>query len=336
MTRAVVNVAGSGSPLLEIFSHARRGPGRRDRFSGVQVALIARTVHRAPEVMVKVLTRGGQDARAVGRHLNYLSRDGDLELETDEGARHQGKGAAKALIEDWDLELDQERRTAALPPPGQRRSPKLVHKLIFSMPPGTAPEKVLEAVRTLAREEFALKHRYALVLHTDEPHPHVHVVVKAMGEDGTRLNIRKETLRTWRREFARHLRNQGIEANATERTARGITCVPKIDPIFRAYERGSSTHYQARESAIRAELAQGEGDLHRETALGQLRQTRREVLRGWADVASILDAQREPELAAAVRRFVRQMPPPLTDRERLRSELRERPSRTPKDPEQTR
>src|SRR6185437_6174632 len=164
VTRSVVNVTGSGNALLEIFSHARRGPGRRDRFSGAQVALIARTVHRAPEVMVKVLTRGGQDARAVGRHLNYLSRDGDLELETDEGPRLEGKGAAKALIEDWDLELDQQRRTAALPSPGDRRPPKLVHKLIFSMPPGTAPEKVLEAVRRLAREEFALKHRYALVL----------------------------------------------------------------------------------------------------------------------------------------------------------------------------
>jgi hypothetical protein len=43
---------------------------------------------------------------------------------------------------------------------------------------------VLEAVRNFTREEFALKHRYALVLHTDEPHPHVHVVVKAMGGNG--------------------------------------------------------------------------------------------------------------------------------------------------------
>ena len=334
MTRSVVHVAGGGHALLEIFSYARRGPGRRDRFSGAQVALIARTVHRAPEVMVKVLTRGGQDARAVGRHLNYLSRDGDLELETDEGPRLGGKGAAKALIEDWDLELDQERRTAALPSPGDRRPPKLVHKLIFSMPPGTAPEKVLEAVRTLAREEFALKHRYALVLHTDEPHPHVHVVVKAMGEDGTRLNIRKETLRTWRREFARHLRDQGIEANATERTARGITRVPKIDPIFRARERGSSTHYQTQESQIRNELSHG--GLRPEGAAGQLRQTRREVLRGWEDVASTLEAQRESELAAAVRRFAREMPAPLTEKQQLAAEQGISSQRRPEDPERTR
>ena len=93
--------------------------------------------------------------------------------------------------------------------------------MIFSMPPGTPPQKVLSAVRTLAREEFALKHRYAMVLHTDEPHPHVHVVVKALGEDGRRLNIRKETLRNWRREFARHLREEGVAANATDRASQG-------------------------------------------------------------------------------------------------------------------
>ena len=66
---------------------------------------------------------------------------------------------------------------------------------MLSMPPGTSPKGVVEAARNFAREEFALKHRYALVLHTDEPHPHVHLVMKAMSEQGVRLNIRKATLR---------------------------------------------------------------------------------------------------------------------------------------------
>ena len=29
-----------------------------------------------------------------------------------------------------------------------------------------------------------------MVLHTDEPHPHVHMVVKAVSEQGVRMNIR--------------------------------------------------------------------------------------------------------------------------------------------------
>jgi hypothetical protein len=36
------------------------------------------------------------------------------------------------------------------------------------MPSGTAPDKLLAAVRNLAQQEFADRHRYALALHTDE------------------------------------------------------------------------------------------------------------------------------------------------------------------------
>jgi hypothetical protein len=54
---------------------------------------------------------------------------------------------------------------------------------------------VLTAVKNFAREEFELKHRYAMVLHTDEPYAHMYLVIKAMGADGKRLNIRRATLR---------------------------------------------------------------------------------------------------------------------------------------------
>jgi Relaxase/Mobilisation nuclease domain len=320
MPKPLVNLGG-GPGLLEVASYGRRGPGSRDPFSPAQIGLIARTVRRAPEVMVKVLTRGRQDLKAVGRHLSYLSRNGELEVEADDGGPLSGKDAVKALLDDWDLELDAVRRTANPPSAGRRQAPKLVHKMIFSMPPGTPPQKVLSAVRTLAREEFALKHRYALVLHTDEPHPHVHVVVKALGEDGRRLNIRKETLRTWRREFARRLREEGVAANATDRASRGNSRGHKTDGIFRAHVRGASTHYGLRTLAVARELA--EGSLRPESGEETLLGTRRAVLRGWAAVARTLDAQREPDLAQAVRRFAREMPPPLTDKQQIAAGLQE-------------
>jgi len=40
--------------LLDVASYARRGPGRRDQLSPAEIELIARTVNRTPEVMVKV------------------------------------------------------------------------------------------------------------------------------------------------------------------------------------------------------------------------------------------------------------------------------------------
>ena len=83
-------------------------------------------------------------------------------------------------------------------------------------------------------------------MHTDEPHPHVHMVVKAVSEQGERLHIRKATLREWRQEFARHLRALGVPANATERAVRGENRSPKLDGIYRADQRGESRRVCAR------------------------------------------------------------------------------------------
>jgi hypothetical protein len=72
-----------------------------------------------------------------------------------------------------------------------------------------------------------------MVLLTDEPHPHVHMVIKAVSEQGVRLNIRKATLREWRSRFAHHLREEGVAANATDRFVRGEPNVHKLDGIYR-------------------------------------------------------------------------------------------------------
>jgi hypothetical protein len=94
-----------------------------------------------------------------------------VEIETDDGQRLSGEGVEKELLEDWDLDLEGHRRKADLESRSSRPSQKLAHKLKFSMPAGTPSDKVLSAVKNFAREEFGLKHRYAMVLHTDEPHP---------------------------------------------------------------------------------------------------------------------------------------------------------------------
>ena len=117
------------------------------------------------------------------------------------------------------------------------------------MPAGTPADKVLHATQGFCREQFALKHRYVLALHTDEPHPHVHVIIKAVSEQGRRLNLKKATLREWREEFASQLRRVGIPANATPRFIRGETRPRKSDGIFRAARRGASTHVRERVEA---------------------------------------------------------------------------------------
>jgi hypothetical protein len=250
--------------------------------------------------------------------MKYIGRDGQLGLETDNGESWGGKGFQRELIEDWDLLIDSRRRQTERSIRGGR-APKLVHNLIFSMPPGTDPKKVLDAVRMLAMNQWQLKHRYAMALHTDDSHPHVHVVLKAMSEDGKRLNIRKATLRSWRSEFAANLRDLGVAANATERAVRGESRTRKSDGIFRADIRGESTHMNARRAETMSHPAEptngGQG------AEG-LRGTRRQVVGGWLGTANRLMAAGDSDLAHRVRVFVARMAPARTDSERFAEQFR--------------
>ncbi len=187
------------------------------------------------------------------------------------------------------------------------------------MPAGTPPEKVQAAVRNFAREEFALKHRYVMALHTDEPHPHVHLVLKARSEQGQRLYVRKATLRQWRAEFASHLRALGVAANATPRYIRGEITPQKPDGIYRARARVESTHWQKRVNAVAQELTQGK--LQVESGKAKLVRTRQEVRRRWQGVSDELTRQGHPEIAAQIRRYVEGMPKPLTEKEYIATKL---------------
>jgi hypothetical protein len=313
MTRRPIRVQGSGRPLLDIFSAGRGGTQSRLHFSRTQIEQIARTVRRTPEVMVKV-TGGGASSGAVSAHFGYISRHGELELETDEGERIP-KESQKEFLEDWHLELTAGQYRAPRDGKKEARKVKLVHKIVLSMPAPTPPEKVLAAARTFAREKFAVQHRYALVLHTDQAHPHVHMVVKAEGEDGRRLHIDKETLREWREDFARMMREQGVAANATPRVARGRNKGSTNDPIYRAQRRGASTALRDNVASVVKELK--ETGTVRDPGRRKLVETRKAVVAGWLRAAEVLDQQGEISLAGDVRYFMKHLPPVLTERERI-------------------
>jgi hypothetical protein len=311
-----------GEPLFDLVSHDRGGNRQTSGwFTPAQIEQIRRTVQRAPEAVVKMLPRDSGDLKAVGKHLDYIGRYGELELESDDGERLSGR-IGKALLDDWDLDIDDVRRQATLADTKGRKSPKLVHKLMFSMPPGTPPRKVLGAVRNFAREEFWGQHRYAFALHTDEAHPHVHLVLKAVSEQGVRLNIKKATLRHWRSEFARKLRLLGVEANATERAVSAETRKAKKDGIYRASPRGDSTYQRAQAETAAAELLKGNTRV--EPGKRRLVETRRQVENGWRSVANLLSKDGHHDLANDVRRFVERMPPAKTEREQIAHELQQR------------
>ncbi len=314
MSRRPFRLPAGERPFLEVASLGRSGSSG-DRFTPAQIEQIRRTVRRVPEVMVKV-TGGGTKTGAVVAHFAYISRKGKLEIETDAGERIDGKDAQRAYLAGWHLELSAGQYRGPHDQRENARKTKLVHNIVLSMPAPTPPEKVLAAARVFAREKFGVRHRYAMVLHTDQAHPHVHLVVKAEDLHGRRLHIGKPMLREWREDFARLMREQGIAANVTHRVLRGRNKGKKHYEIFRAQRWGQSTSLRTKVTAIATELMKT-GRFSEPAARAQFVATRKAVVANWMKIADALDRQGEVVLAGDVRYFAKHLPPVLTDAERL-------------------
>ena len=174
-------------------------------------------VRRSPQVVVK-LVRAPKGMKGISNNLTYISRDGQLEIEDQDGQVVLGKEAVADLKAEW--------RDGGMPIAADSTMRDAFH-LVLSMPTQTDPLSVQRAARDFANREFS-GFQYAMVLHTFEtdpdphpsPHPHVHLTVKAAGLDGVRLNPRKADLQRWREGFAEALREHGIEATTTSRIHR--------------------------------------------------------------------------------------------------------------------
>jgi hypothetical protein len=149
----------------------------------------------------------------------------------------------------------------------------------------------------------------------------VHLVIKAVSEEGKRLNIRKATLREWRGLFVQHLRAHGIAANATDRAVRGQTWSSFKDGIHRASLRGDSRHLRQRATRIAGELRNG--GLKPSPGKAKLLETRRDVVAGWHAAADALLAG-QGVLAQKIWEFIGAMHRPLTTDEQLAGKLEER------------
>ena len=83
------------------------------------------------------------------RHIEYIGRKGEVELLTDEGDALAGKGSASTIPEDWNLDLQEAGAKNTLGAGRRQTPPRLVHKLVFSMPAGTNPQRVLSAAQIM-------------------------------------------------------------------------------------------------------------------------------------------------------------------------------------------
>ena len=173
------------------------------------------------EVMIKIPKRRSGNSKGmqgIRNHLDYISRNGKTEVETNFGEKLKNKTDLKKHLDTW-------RDTFGIADKTKHRE---ALNIVLSMPAGTPPQAVKNAAREFAAEQFA-GHEYAFALHTDtdnpnEPaHPHVHLCVLMRDQWGERINPRKNDLFQWRIRFAEKLRDEGIQCAATRRHHRGKT-----------------------------------------------------------------------------------------------------------------
>lgn len=300
----------------------------------------------AKEVLVKI-SGGGRDADGVQAHFEYIDRHGKLDIETDHGEVLHGKTAATELINDWALDY------GAVPgaphsrnkvgPDGNRRQPRQAFNIVLSMPAGTPPQKVLQAVKSFAREEFAHQHRYAMALHAEERgkhgmHPHVHLVVKAEHEfGGPRLNPRKADLQRWRERFAEYLNELGVAATATRREDRGFVKTHKRTPIYRAAHRerknpgapgqpetmnaaGDSVFMRRKLEAVKREL-RTTGNVADRDAYNSLMNVRAQVSQRYREAIHWLRRQGREEEARRFELMHRNLPPVRSEQQLMADAL---------------
>jgi type IV secretion system T-DNA border endonuclease VirD2 len=262
-------------------------------------AKLARIVRKAPEVVVKVTGRQRRGSH-VKAHLEYIGRKGDLQVETRDGEILTDRQDIAERAAEWSDTL-------------QWRSRPTVSSvsLIFSMPEGTDPDKVLGAVRALAHAELSDNHDYVLALHTDTPRPHVHLTVQAEGLDRTRFNPRPVQLNRFRERFARELRARGVAAEATPRRARGqgiagsSMALVKLRARLRTGGSRQIADSDRRTNEHAIAVAKGQDQLPPFVAAGTFRW--QEIRRAYEQTAAALNATGQAddvELANDVRAFL--------------------------------
>ena len=274
---------------------------REERSTAVRQKLQA-IARRSPEVMVKVsgTSRGFGHLRA---HFSYISRDGQIELEDQDGQVMNGPDGLAEVRADWQ---------SAYPIPEERRGDETEGRdvrrreafhLVLSMPAGTPEIALKRAVREFAAEEF-VGYQYVMALHTPttdpdpepSPHPHVHLTIKSRALSGVRLNPRKVDLQRWRERFAERLRDQGLDASATRRQVRLQREPGRGQKVQQMIARGVKS--QRRDRRVEAGSAVSRNETTRQRVLSDLRAV--------ADLLARSADSEDRALASAVRAGLQQ------------------------------
>lgn len=162
------------------------------------------------EVMVKITSKS-KNLKSLKNHLDYISRNGDVELEDEQGLVYSGKEEVRNLRDNF-----RDNGVKIKKKGEQKREISQTINMVFSMRSHkeVSAEKLKKSVRATLKKLYP-DHMYSLAYHGDTDNPHCHVVLKVADSFNNRLNLNLYDLQQIRQKFAHYLRSLSVEAKAT-------------------------------------------------------------------------------------------------------------------------
>lgn len=295
--------------------HARRTPAPsadldelRERLDRAGAASLT-----TPECLALAIRQGAGRA-APGWAERLLARFGSLPELLGASAAALAREAPAGIVRDLQVLHDLQRR-ALLEPLADR--PVL---------------QGFEAVADYLRLVMGTEGREQLrVLHLDKGLRLIraHLTVRALGDEGERLNPKKADLEAWRQGFARALRDHGTEAEATRRRTRGVTRKAERGPMRRMRERAESARgampdmrRRAYQDAARAAFGDDTAARPWEMRTAQKQAQLRALYLAQSRLLQASPAEDDQRLGRDVEAFVRSLSKPDTERLALARALR--------------
>lgn len=167
---------------------------------------------RGKEAVIKI-TGNSKNLNSFKRHIEYITRDFELPLYDNYVNIYDGKDDIKDYIELFNID-------GAIPEyeDTRKRERREVLNFVFSMKEhNTTPkEKLIVAVIKSVKEKYP-NNPACFSFHGDTDNPHVHCDLKIQDINGKRIDVKIADLNKLRQDFAKNLRDLGIEAYATRR-----------------------------------------------------------------------------------------------------------------------
>ncbi|MFK5880117.1 MAG: relaxase/mobilization nuclease domain-containing protein [Flavobacteriaceae bacterium] len=163
------------------------------------------------KTMIKI-TGHNNNAAKLKAHVDYITRNGTIDMEDNEGEIHNGD--IDNSYSEWVIDHHDRLNNSEL------KKPRIASSFIISAPPDSDPDVLHDSVREFATKAFS-GHRYLMVLHTEETetntgkitkHPHVHLVIERRSPNNERaLETNVKDLMNWRKEFSEIAKSRGLD-----------------------------------------------------------------------------------------------------------------------------